>query len=394
MTGTHPGLTGGPIYLDYNGTTPVDPRVAEAMAPYFAVHFGNPSSGHAYGARPRRALADARRQVTDLIGAGPDDIVFTGSGSEANALAIRGAPPRSGGPTHVITQVTEHPAVLETCRALYRSHGIEVTYLPVAADGRVDPGDLAAALMPHTALVSIMTANNETGVIQPISELAKLTHEHGALFHTDAAQAVGKLPIDVDDLGVDLLTVVGHKMYAPKGVGALYLRPGLQLEPIISGGGQERGLRAGTESVAMAVALGHAATLAKHDLATGELDRIAELRDLLQQSLDAKLPGLIELNGHPGERLPGTLNVSISGVHGDELLAATPGIAASTGSACHSGISQPSPVLLAMGHTTDRAHSALRLTLGRWTTREEVEQAANLIAGSARTLLAEAGTLS
>lgn len=375
-------FNGMPIYLDYNGTTPVDPRVAEAMFPYLAVHFGNPSSGHAYAERPRQALAEARGDVGALIGAAGRDIVFTGSGSEANALAVRGVVDGLDGPVHVITQATEHPSVLETCRALSRT-GVDVTVLPVGGDGRVDPGDLAAAFTPHTRLVSVMAANNETGVLQRLAPLARITHDHGALFHTDAAQAAGKIPLDVDGLGADLLTVVGHKMYAPKGVGALYVRPGTRLAPIISGGGQERGLRAGTESVAMAVALGTAARLAADDLATGALDRIAGLRDLLHRLLDAALPGRVRLNGHPDERLPGTLNISITGTTGDGLLAATPEIAAATGSACHAGATEPSPVLLAMGHPTERAGSALRLTLGRWTTDDEVRQAAARIARSA-----------
>ncbi|WP_249938716.1 cysteine desulfurase family protein [Streptomyces mirabilis] len=373
----HPGLAGGPVYLDYNATTPVDPRVTAAMWPYLADFFGNPSSSHPYADAPRRALAEARAQVAGLIGAGPGEIVFTGSGSEADLLALRGAVLASGRPhPHVITQATEHPAVLETFRALERLHGARVTVLPVDGEGLVAPAALAAALAEDTVLVSVMAANNETGALQPIRDLAALAHERGALFHCDAAQAVGKMPLSVGDLGVDLLTVVGHKMYAPKGAAALYVRDGVRLEPVVYGGGQERGLRAGTENVALAVALGTAAQLAAGELADGAPARIAALRDDLHQRLTAALPGRVHLNGPEKNRLPNTLNVSIDGVLGHQLLAATPEIAASTGSACHSGTHTPSPVLTAMALDRDRALGALRLSLGRWTTAGDIETAA------------------
>ena len=385
VTSRHPGLADGPIYLDYNATTPVDPRVAEATLPYLTTHFGNPSSGHAYAERPRRALAEARQQLAGLIGAQPSDIVFTAGGSEANNLAIRGttlARDRAA-PAQIITQASEHPAVLATCRALQRLHGVQVRYLPVDQRGRVDPAALAEALTPNTVLVSIMAANNETGVLQPITELAGIAHAHSVLFHTDAAQAAGKIPIDAAAWGVDLLTIAGHKMYAPKGIGALYVRAGLRLEPLVYGGGQERGLRAGTESVALAVALGAAAHLARTELDAGAADRIRSLRNLLHHKLDELLPGRVQLNGHRDQRLPNTLNVSITGVAGNDLLAVTLGIAAATGSACHADTPEPSPVLLAMGHDPGRALSALRLTLGRWTTRDDIEQAAHQIAAGA-----------
>lgn len=381
----HPGLADAPIYLDYNATTLVDPRVAEAAKPYLTTHFGNPSSGHAYAEQPHRALAEARQQLAGMIGAEPAEMVFTASGSEANNLAIRGtvlAHDRTA-PARIITQASEHPAVMETCRALQRLHGVQVTYLPVDRDGRVDPAALAKTLTPDTALVSIMAANNETGVLQPIAELAAIAHARGVLFHTDAAQAAGKIPIDVRAWRVDLLTIAGHKMYAPKGIGALYVRSGVRLEPLIYGGGQERGLRAGTENVALAVALGAAAHLAQTELDAGGVDRIRILRDLLHHRLDELLPGRVQLNGHRDQRLPNTLNVSIIGVMGDDLLAAIPGIAAATGAACHSATPDPSPVLLAMGHDPGRALSALRLTLGRWTTRDDIEQAAPQIAAEA-----------
>ncbi|WP_433003385.1 cysteine desulfurase family protein [Kribbella sp. CA-294648] len=374
---THPGLTGGPIYLDYNATTPVDPRVADAMLPHLTTYFGNPSSSYSYGIDAKAALATARTQVAGLIGARPDEIVFTGSGSEANLLALRGAVLAARKPrNHVITQATEHPAVLETCRALHRLHGVRVTVLPVDSEGIVDPATLAAVLDEQTVLVSIAAANNETGTLQPVGELAELAHRAGALFHTDAAQAAGKIPLSVGELGVDLLTVVGHKMYAPKGVAALYIRDGVQLEPVVYGGGQERGLRSGTENVALAVALGTAAQLAIDELASGRGAQLADLRDLLHQRLRNALPGQVHLNGAEGARLPNTLNVSIDKILGHELLAAVTGLAASTGSACHSGTHTPSPVLTAMGLDRKRALSAVRISLGRWTTPGDIETAA------------------
>ncbi|CAL9656180.1 Cysteine desulfurase IscS [Streptomyces sp. enrichment culture] len=373
----HPGLAGGPVYLDYNATTPVDPRVAEAMWPHVTDFFGNPSSSHSFSQEPRRALVEARARVAGLIGARTREIVFTCSGSEADLLALRGAVLASGRPhPHVITQATEHPAVLETCRALERLHGARLTVLPVDGDGLVEPAALAAAFTEDTVLVSVMAANNETGALQPVTELAALAHEHGALFHCDAAQAVGKIPLDVGEVGVDLLTIVGHKMYAPKGAAALFVRDGLRLEPVVYGGGQERGLRAGTENVALAVALGSAAQLAADELASGAPARIAALRDDLHQRLANGLPGRVHLNGPDKQRLPNTLNVSVDGVLGHELLAAAGQIAASTGSACHSGTHTPSPVLTTMGLDTDRALGALRLSLGRWSTAEDIESAA------------------
>ncbi|MFF8835152.1 cysteine desulfurase family protein [Streptomyces sp. NPDC015130] len=383
---SHPGLAHGPVYLDHNATTPVDPRVAEAMLPHLTDFFGNPSSGHSFSEVPRQALIEARTRVARLLGARPDEIVFTASGSEADLLALRGAVLASGRPRpHVITQATEHPAVLDTCRALERLHGARVTVLPVDGRGLVDPKALADVLTDDTVLVSVMAANNETGALQPITELASLAHGRGALFHCDAAQAVGKIPIDVEVLGVDLLTVVGHKMYAPKGAAALYVREGVRLEPVVYGGGQERGLRAGTENVALAVALGTAARIAAEELADGAPARLAALRDDLHARLAAALPGRVHLNGPERERLPNTLNVSIDGLLGHELLAAS-GIAASTGSACHSGSHTPSPVLSAMGLEPARALGAVRLSLGRWTTPGEIETAAAALTEGAAAL--------
>ncbi|MFI7642339.1 cysteine desulfurase family protein [Nonomuraea sp. NPDC049400] len=377
---SHSGLAGGPVYLDYNATTPVDTRVSEATAAQLSDLFGNPSSSHPFGEQPRAALRHAREQVAALIGARPHEIVFTASGSEADLLALRGAVLASGRPRpHMITQATEHPAVLETCHALQRLYGARVTVLPVDSDGLVDPAALAAALDDETVLVSVMAANNETGALQPIADLAALAHEHGALLHCDAAQAVGKIGVDVEALGVDLLTVVGHKMYAPKGVAALYVRDGVELEPVVYGGGQERGLRAGTENVALAAALGIATDLAARDLADGEPARLTALRDDLHRRLADGLPGRVHLNGPAERRLPNTLNVSIDGVLGHDLLTAAPQLAASTGSACHIGSHTPSPVVTAMGLDAERALAAVRLSLGRWSTLADIETAATAL---------------
>lgn len=375
-----PAGKASPIYLDHNATTPVDPRVIEAMLPYLTTHFGNPSSAHQYGQAPHAAIGAARARVAALISASAEEVVFMGSGSEADATAIRGivvAARRAGSSRpHVITQATEHPAVLSACAYAERHHGAEVTVLGVDRDGLVDPADLAAALRPETVLVSVMHANNETGVIQPVVELACLSHAHGALFHTDAAQSVGKIVVDVAALGVDLLTVVGHKMYAPKGIAALYVRAGVQLEPLIGGGGQEQGRRAGTENVAGAVAFGVAAELALDELAAGWPAHLEDLRDRLHRELEVLLPGRLDLNGAWSPRLPQTLNVSIRGIEGHAVLASCSTVAASTGSACHSGDHEPSPVLSAMGLSRERGLSALRLTLGRWTTESDVDTAA------------------
>jgi cysteine desulfurase len=382
----HPGLTGGPIYLDYNATTPVDPAVAAAALPYLQAHFGNPSSTHAYADRPRQAVAAARQHLADLLGCSTGEVIFTGSGSEADTLAIHGlALALRGRGDHLITQATEHPAVLQACRALVERHGFRLTTLPVDRHGQVDPAALAAAITTRTALVSIQHANSETGTIQPIRELAEVAHARGVLVHSDAAQSVGKVPVAVDELGVDLLTVVGHKLYAPKGVGALYVRHGVPLEPVILGGGQEWGLRAGTENVALIVALGAAAAVAAERL-SAEGTRLVGLRDRLHQGLVERLAGAVQLNGHPTQRLPNTLNVSIDGVVGQHVLAATPELAASTGSACHAADPEPSGVLLAMGLPRQRAKGALRLSLGRWTTQTEVDSAAGLLAMAASTL--------
>ncbi|HEU5375149.1 MAG TPA: cysteine desulfurase family protein [Ktedonobacteraceae bacterium] len=377
----HPGLSVSSIYLDYNATTPVDPAVAETMWPYLTRHFGNPSSSHAYGQLAHTAMVQARQQVSDLLECTPEELIFTGGGSESDNLAIRGIALalRTRG-RHIVTQITEHPAVLKTCRALERLHGFEVTYLPVDSTGLVEPATLAAAMRDDTILVTIMHANNETGTLQPLPELAEIAHRKGALLHSDAAQSVGKISVHPHALGADLLTVAGHKLYAPKGVGALYVHHDLLevLEPVIYGGGQESGRRAGTENVASMVALGKACQLAAEQLPESQ-QRLQRLRDRLHALLEQALPGRVYLNGHPAERLPNTLNVSIDGIIGEELLARIAGLASSTGSACHEGSTEPSPVLIAMGLPRPRALAALRLTAGRWTDEQQVEQAAHML---------------
>jgi cysteine desulfurase len=367
-----------PIYLDYNATTPVDPRVVDAMLPYLQEHFGNPSSSHYYGSQARSGVDTAREQVASLLGCAPDEIVFTGGGSESDNLAIKGVAEayRERG-NHIITSQIEHPAVLNTCRYLER-HGYRVTYLPVDREGRVDPNDVAHAITPETILITLMHANNEVGTIQPIAAISKIAREHGILFHTDAAQSVGKIPTRVDDLGVDLLTVAGHKLYAPKGIGALYVGRGVSLEPLIHGAGHEHGLRAGTENTASIVGLGAACELAAQILDESVRQQTA-LRDRLYQGLCERMK-TVRLNGHSTERLPNTLNVSFVGLDSSTLLPIVPEIAASTGSACHSGETEPSAVLLAMGVSRDVALGAIRFSLGRWTTEEEIDRAVEVLA--------------
>jgi cysteine desulfurase len=371
------------IYLDHNATTPIAPEVRDAMRPYLGDEFGNPSSAHAHGRAARMAVSRAREQVAALVGGEPESVVFTGSGSEADNLAIVGvALAHVGERDHIVTSAIEHPAVLAACAYLERRLGFRITRVGVDRFGIVDPDDVRHAIEPRTALISIMRANNEVGTLQPIAEIARIARDHEVVMHTDAAQAVGKIRTDVDELDVDLLTVVGHKMGAPKGVGALYVRPGTRLDPVIHGGGQERGLRAGTENVPYIAGLGAACALAARRLATGADADVRELRDRLHAALRTAVPGL-ELNGHPQLRLPNTLNVSFPGRDGERLLAATPGIAAATGSACHSGRTEPSPVLTAMGIDPARALGAVRLSLGYDTTQAEIDQAAALLADAA-----------
>jgi cysteine desulfurase len=378
------------IYLDYNATTPVDPRVAIVIFDCMNAEFGNPSSTHAFGESAHAILERARSQIASLIGASATEIVFTGTGSEADALAIKGAflaARADGRPhSHMITQVTEHPAVLAACRELEDLHGVQVTYLPVDEYGRVDSMQVEKAITSDTFLISIMHANNETGTIQPIARIATIARAHGVLLHCDAAQSVGKILVNVTTLGVDLLTIVGHKMYAPKGIAALYVRSGVHLRPIIGGGGQESGLRAGTENVAYALGFGEAAVLAAQSLELGEEQRLAILRDRLENSLRREFPNRIHVHGHPTEHLPNTLNVRIDGVPAIELLAAMSTVATSAGSACHAGLNKPSPVLVALGLSTSSALSAIRLSLGRWSTEDEIDKAVDHVVTAVRTL--------
>lgn len=371
-----------PIYLDHNATTPLLPGVVEAMLPYLREHFGNPSSGHVYGRRARAAVDAAREQVAALLGAAPDEVVFTSGGTEANNLAIRGVAAARPERRHVVTSNVEHPATERPCRALERQ-GWRVTRVAVDAEGQVPPADLEGALAADTALVTVMHANNETGVLQPIAALAEAARARGALVHTDAAQSVGKVPTEVAALGVDLLSVAGHKLYAPKGVGALYVRRGTPLEPLLLGAAHERGLRPGTENVASIVGLGAACEIARGSLAA-ESARVRGLRDRLWDVLRQGVPGLAR-NGHAEERLPNTLNVRFPGVRGSALLALAPAVAASTGSACHEGGETASAVITAMGVAPDAALGSVRLSLGRGTTAADVERAgAALVAAWAR----------
>ena len=365
------GHTPDPIYLDHNATTPIHPEVVEGMLPNLREHFGNPSSAHPYGQRAKRAVELAREQVAALLGCQPDEVVFTGGGTEANNLAIRGVTETSPR-RHVVTSAVEHPATAQPCSYLERI-GFEVTRVPVDADGQVEARALGSCVRDDTLLVTVMLAQNETGTLMPIRSIAERAHERGALVHTDAAQAVGKIATRVDELGVDLLSLAGHKLYAPKGVGALYLRRGTKLAPLVLGAGHERGLRPGTENVPHLVALGLACELARRDL-DSESRRQRELRDELWTKLAADIPGL-RLNGHPTERLPNTLNVSFPHATGSSVLAAAPEVASSTGSACHEGGETASAVLLAMGIEPAVALGAVRLSLGRSTTRDQVEEA-------------------
>ena len=370
-----------PIYLDYNATTPVAPEVAEAIRPYLYERYGNPSSSHAYGRIAREAVEQARGQVAMLLGARPDEIVLMGCATEASNLALLGAArTASADRRHLVTSAVEHPAVLEPVKRLV-AEGWQATILPVDETGRVAVDAVAAALRPDTALVSVMHANNEVGTIQPIAQIAALTRPRGILLHTDAAQSVAKIPVDVDALGVDLLSIAGHKFYATKGVGALYVRPGVRLSPPTAGADQEHGLRAGTENVPAIVGLGEAARIARERMRETPGHLVA-MRDRLHAALQRTVPGLL-LNGHSVERLPSTLNVSFPNVSGRALLQAVDDtVAASVGSACHSENDSVSGVLAAMQFGAARAMGAVRLSVGGPTTAPEVDTAAAALASA------------
>ncbi|MEE9466003.1 MAG: IscS subfamily cysteine desulfurase, partial [Candidatus Neomarinimicrobiota bacterium] len=360
------------IYLDNNATTRLSPQVRTAMLPYLETEYGNPSSIHRTGRDARDAVEHARRQVAGLLGCSPRRIVFTGGGSESVNLAVKGiAYAQSQERRHIITSAIEHPANLNTCKFLERQ-GFEVTYLGVDSTGLVSVGDLERVLREDTALVTIIMANNEVGTIQPIKALCAAAHARGTLFHTDAVQAVGKLPLDVAELDVDLLSLSGHKFHGPKGVGALYVKKGVHLEPLIHGGRQEQGLRAGTENVSALVGLGAAAELVRLEI--GGVGQVAQLRDRLEQGIRELIPGA-GLNGHPEHRLPNTLNLTLPGLRGESLVVALDqhGISLSSGSACKSGSPEPTHVLLAMGISAAEAHCSVRFSLSRETTAEDVQ---------------------
>jgi cysteine desulfurase len=364
-----------PIYMDYHATTPVDPRVLEAMTPYFTQHFGNAASrNHSFGWEAEEAVETARKQVADLIGANAKEIIFTSGATESNNLAIKGVAEmyREKG-NHIITCVTEHKAVIDTCKKLEKLGG-RVTYLPVQKDGRISLDDLRAAITDKTILITIMTANNEIGVLQPIADIGAIAKEKGILFHTDAVQAVGKVPFDVIAMKADLVSMSAHKMYGPKGVGALYVRrrnPRVLLAEQNSGGGHERGMRSGTLNVTGIVGMGKAAAIAKAEMTT-EGERLATLRERLNKGLHKNLDELY-INGSVEHRLPHNLNISFAYVEGESLLMGINDVAVSSGSACTSASLEPSYVLKALGAGDDLAHSSIRFGLGRWTTEEEVD---------------------
>ncbi len=401
-----------PIYLDYNATTPIDPIVQSAMLPYLQEHFGNPSSTHVYGQAAHQAVERARGQVAQLIHARPHEIVFTGGGSESSNLAIKGTiwpllfgtstqPDcmsdslkrtwsytlrslfgRTSDSVQIVTSAIEHPATRQACQTLHQL-GCRVEILPVDCSGLISLEALETALQRPTALVSMMHSNNEVGTLQPIKDIAQRAHAAGALVHCDAAQSLGKVEIDVNELDVDLLSIAGHKLYAPKGIGALYVRAGINLEPLIHGAGHEAGRRAGTENVPHIVALGCAAELVQGAI-PNEATRLQQLRDMLWNKLQEHLGDQVVLNGHQELRLPNTLNVSFRGCLGSELLAQTPGIAASTGAACHEGQMQLSPVLAAMGVDPVLGQGAVRLSVGRFSTNDEIDRAVGLLVSTVR----------
>jgi cysteine desulfurase len=359
------------IYLDYNASTTVAPEVVDAMMPLLTDFYGNPSALHWAGKPVKEILQKAREQVAELIGAAPKEIIFTSGGSEANNLTLKGYyfKNRTKG-NHIITSKIEHPAIMNPCKFLEQI-GARVTYVGVDQYGRVSPEEIEKAITKDTILITIMHSNNETGTLQPIKEIGAIAKRHGIAFHTDASQSVGKVSVDVNDLNVDMLTIAGHKLYAPKGVGALYIREGIPLEPLIHGAGHEFGLRAGTENTLLAVGLGKACEIASHHLSN---HKTKDLTEYFWKQLKDEFGEKVVLNGHPDVRLPNTLNVSFVRKVGQEILSAIPQLAASTGSACHAGSIELSPVLKEMGVPEEVGMGAIRFSLGRYTTKDEIDQ--------------------
>ena len=361
------------IYLDYNATTPIDPQVAEAMLPYIHQQYGNPSSGHPLGVASRDAVDKARGQIAAMLQCANGEVIFTSGGTESNNHAIKGAAGayRDKG-NHIITSAVEHPAVLEVCRYL-EGQGCETTYLPVDEYGMVDPQSVEDAIKPTTILISIMHANNEVGTIEPIKAISEIARRRGVLLHADCAQSVGKIPVSVDELGVDLLSIAGHKVYAPKGIGALYIRDGVQLEKLMHGASHEMGWRAGTENVIEIVGLGQACELISRNFA-GYYQHMQEMRDRLQAGIGERFAD-IRINGHPEKRLPNTLSASFRGKEANTMLAAMKRVCASAGAACHADRVEVSSVLEAMAVPLDYAMGTLRFSVGRFTTAEEIDLA-------------------
>jgi cysteine desulfurase len=366
-----------PIYLDYNATTPIDPEVAKAMQPFLTEHFGNPSSIHNYGVITKKAVEKARRQIASLINCQPNEIIFTSGGTESNNYAIKGSAfcmQKQG--DHIITSSIEHPAVTEVCAHLEKN-GFEITYLPVDKFGMVSVKELKEAIKPTTILITIMHANNEIGTLQPIAEIGQLAKNHNIRFHTDAAQSVGKVKVDVQEMGVDLLSIAGHKLYAPKGIGALYIKEGTKLEKFMHGANHEQNLRAGTENVLEIVGLGKAAEIAQNNYEQN-YNHSKELRDLLYQNIISELPKA-KLNGHPEKRLPNTLNISFPGIKANTLLAEMQGIAASAGAACHSEGVNLSAVLKAIKLPIEIAMGTIRFSTGKFLKKNDITEASKII---------------
>lgn len=378
-----------PIYLDYNATTPIDPRVAEAMLPYIREHFGNPSSTHVFGAIAKRGVKKARAQIAEMLHCTVEEVIFTSGGSESNNYAIKGTAyaHRHKG-NHIITSSIEHPAVLEVCRYLEKD-GFEVTYLPVDGDGLVAPEQVEKAITPATILITIMHANNETGTVEPIREIVEIGHRHGVPVHTDAAQSVGKIAVHVDDLGVDLLSIAGHKVYAPKGIGALFIRSGTVLEKLIHGAGHEMNRRAGTENTIEIAGLGEACRIiTQHLEELGE--HMRKMRDRLEEGLLAKFPD-IRINGHPTGRLPNTSSVSFRSIEAGAVISELSDVAVSAGAACHSDHVVVSPVIAAMGLPMEYAMGTIRFSVGRYTTPAEIDRAIERVSGVVARLQARDG---